>query len=69
MNSWTVSVCPALQARSLSLSGNALHGQAFPAAWSQPGAFARLTKLSLAGNSQITGSLPEQLPWPAIVEL
>ena len=60
---------PRLQAHSLSLSDNALRGPAFPAAWLRPGAFAGLAKLSVGGNNQITGLLPDQLPWPAIVEL
>ncbi|PRW45625.1 hypothetical protein C2E21_6054 [Chlorella sorokiniana] len=57
------------RARSLVLEGNALHGPAFPAAWLRPGAFAQLAKLSVGGNSQLTGSLPELLGWDAIVEL
>ena len=51
------------------MAGNALYGRAFPPPWLRAGAFVQLAKLSLGGNLQLSGSLPERLPWPAIVEL
>lgn len=53
----------------LMLLNNALSGPAFPAAWQQAGAFPNLVQLMLGGNLQLTGTLPAQLPWPAIAEL
>lgn len=66
--------CPFLpgalvQATILRLASNPnISGPAFPAAWIEPGALPRLFEFDLSGCN-ITGILPEYLPWPHLKTL
>ena len=57
---------PVLQLESLGLCANSLSGPAFTPAWTRPGALGTLSSLDLAGNTQLTGTLPANLQWPKL---
>ena len=54
-----------LQAASLALSDNKLSGAAFRPSWIERG-MPSLEYLHLSNNTELTGTLPAELPWPVL---
>lgn len=55
-----------LQVIELQLADNLLTGPAFPPTWLLPGALASLEQLDVANSRGLVGTLPPDLPWPAL---
>ena len=51
------------------MGANMLEGPAFPPAWIRRDALPQLQVLDLNSNAGLTGALPNDLSWPALVKL